>query len=633
MTTKTGMSLYAYTSASGARNDYGARADKLSFSTIASGGFGHFSCRISASSMRVVPPELKIFANVALTDGAFWAFEGRWDQPAIKVNDTDGEYYELTAQGAAAALTDEPDDYSYTAQTMQAIIANQLSARAAYIPIDQDTSLIMPDAPGATYDRAFAGMDIAQILNQELPKLGSLYDWFVWDHARKDDAWGFPTWQLSVLLRDTTTIHYTGYVEDEVEASISQAVEWTYNGIELLYRDASSGVLTKLLVKDSRLNSDKSQGAAPYPFRKKRIDLSSTGALSATQATNQANALLAAYQNGGARDSIRVTRVYDNNGVEIPLHRVRSGRNIFLPQFSPTGYQFPFSATANTNLFYILETNWTDDAKDGRPELTLNMQTFDDSANVQLARLQEIATLQTQDHRVIFPAVQAPGAAWFTRWGFQGDVTTNGHTVGPQLPFLNQQSNAPASITFAQVFAPINVTVAPSTSNVDQFGASAWVSANAGQTNFAYTVKIAGNTLLDFDEPKGTVSHHCQSCEERWKRKHGCVGMACEECYAKAVRAELSVEKDLRIDHGRDYGRPGEIAIAIDCPCGVTECFTPNTYAHDEDENHPTNHAARANHVRVIRQVQRYLGHRIHDHCSDLDGCASCDAATPLETR
>lgn len=626
------LSLYAYNLGTTSLSEYGSRVEALTFTTVASGGFGHLSCKLKVPDLRVVPPQLRLFARVALMDGPFACFQGRWDQPALKLDATDGEHYELTAQGASSFLTDDPDDYAYSAQTMQAILANQVTARSAYIAIDQDTTQIMPDAPAATYDRAFAGMDVAQILGQELPKLGSIYDWYVWDHptrvAAHQDAAGFPTYQLSVLLRDTTTIHYTGYFEDEAEAAISPAVEWTYNAIELLYRDATTGALTKTLVKDARLNTDKSQGNAPYPFRKKRIDLSGQGTYSATQATNLANALLAAYQNGGTRDSVKLTRVYDANGVQIPLHQVRAGRNIFLPQFAPIGATLPTTATPNVNLFFIQETSWSEDATStGGPELAIAMQTFDDSANYQLTRLQDLATRRAQDARVTAPAIQAAGAAWKMRWGFQGDVD-GVRQVGPQLPFLTQQSNAPSSLTFAQVFAPINVGVGPSVNVVDQFGASVWVQAGgAGVVSFGYTVTVAGNCLVDVDEEEGTYTYHCDSCEARAKRRHGCVGMACEACHARAIQAGLSITEALRVDRSNDRGGPGQVAIAHDCPdCGVTECFLPNSFAHDADPEHPTNHADRARHVALIRRVQRHLGHRVSEHCEDPDGCASCDA-------
>jgi hypothetical protein len=618
------LSVWAYDPLSGAVTNYGDQIEQLRFTTLAAGGFGNLSGRLKVRDASLVPAELRAFSRVLATDGSAVAFAGRWDAPAITLGDpSEGDVFDLQAMGGAHSLDDDPDDYSYSGQTALQIISNQISARSAYIAIDTDTSAILPTNPADTYNEAFAGKSFAEVLNTVLGKAASIFDWQVWDHPTHRDANGFPTWQLNVGLRDTTTVDYTAQIEDLSVGSGSTDIEHTYNAVELIYRDATTLVPTKLLVKDSRLNANKSQGNAPYPFRKFRIDKSNL-TLSSAQASSLANLQLTQFQNGWGRHAFRVTSVRDANGNLIPLWQVRAGNNVFAPAYALAGNTLPTTPVPGVNLFFIVETEY--DESSDPPTLTISTDNYVDSVQFQLTRLEALETADARSQSVTTPPIQAAGASFKMRWGWQGDAVTNGHTFGPQLAFPTIQSNAPSTIAFTQVFAPTNVTGGPSTNNVDQYGANAFVTANTGQTSFGYTASISGNCLLDVDAHHGLAHIHCDVCEIRAKRLHGCVGMVCERCYEAAVHRDLPFER-LRIDRAFDRGGPGEIALAHDCArCGTTECYSPNMALHDEDEGHSSNHAARAAQVALIRRLQRALGHRVIEHCGNPDGCATCDA-------
>src|SRR6185437_1382660 len=109
--------------------------------------------------------------------------------------------------------------------------------------------------------------------------------------------------------------------------------------------------------------------------------------LSATQATALANALMAQYQNGGWKITVVLDRVLDANGNEIPLWMVRADANIALPNLAPMGAQLPIAPTPNTNVFYITETEYSE--QEGQtPQLTITCDSFYDRGAFQVARLQ-----------------------------------------------------------------------------------------------------------------------------------------------------------------------------------------------------------------------------------------------------
>lgn len=602
--------------------EYGVRLDELNFTTVCPGGFGQLTCKLRGRDVRYVPPELQIFSQVAVMDGLTPVWLGRWHEPGIAMNDTDGEFRPLTAMGAGACLSDDPDDYSYSAQTAQAILQNQLSARAAYIPLSSDTAQILPDNPSGTFDRSYAGYAFERVLAELLGQLGNPYDYFTWEHPVNKDSSGYPAWQLYALLRDTTTVHYRAQEFQVIENDLRPSVDWTYNVVTVLYRDATTFRVGTVTVSDSRLAGGFAQGTAPYPMRRYRKDLSNL-TLSSTQATALANAILNQFLNGGAKFTIKLSQVADGSGTVIPLHLVRAGKNIQVNQFAPVGNTLSVANTANQNLFFITQTQWEE--TQGGPTLTITGSTFPDTETYLVQRLQALAENSAQNTRVVVQPVNAANAPVKMRWGGQGDIVTNAHTFGPQLMFPVEMTNPPSTIAFSAVGSPTNVTGGPFTNNTDQFGSNCWTTGNAGQTAYAYTVTISGNCILDVDEEHGVWSHHCDVCEERSKRKHGCVGEVCGACYEAAVRRGIARE-EIEVDGRFDNGEPGQVALGYKCArCGTKESWLPNSYGHDEDETHPTNDARRAEQIRLIRRVQRHLGHTLREHCNHPEGCEHCD--------
>lgn len=447
MALTSGLSLVAYTTVTpGAIGYYGDAIAELTFTTVAPGGFGDLHCQLKVPNARLIPPELRPFAYVALVGGNFTAFQGRWDEPGIELSDnsSDGELMPLAALGASSVMKDDPDDQAYSNQTAQSIISNEIARRAAYLPLDQDTSQILPNNPSATFSPAWNAKNLDDEINELLPILGD-YQWAVWNHATHTDAAGFPTWQLYWHKRDLSTISYTGFFEDESGFTVRPAVEYSYNVVTVKYRDSSTNAPSIVTVKDSRLAGSGAQGSAPFPWRRLSKDLSGYH-LSGTQATAVANALLAEYMNGGYKNEVHLTQVRDANGQEIPLWQVRADANIFLPQLSPIGTTLPTVPTAGTNLFYITETEYSE-ASGNAPTLTLTLDSFSDKGGFAIARLQyqiEHPQSDAKHHHHVHAAGEQYNGYGAVTWpsnAVAGDVYASGIHFGTHL------TNTPSSIT------------------------------------------------------------------------------------------------------------------------------------------------------------------------------------------
>lgn len=452
MALHSGLALYAYNLATAARTEYAESLMDLSFSTTSMGGWGDLKATLMVNDPRNVPSELTLFSNVAVIDpsgpsyntatGSVW--QGRWDEPGIALDQTNGPEYSLSALGAADVLKDEPSDASYVNTTAQTVIGTEIANRSAYLVLDQDTSQILPDNPTAQFNPSFNGKTLQDMLNELCPLLGD-YVWAVWDHPKNKDTAGFPTWQLYWHVRDASTIAYTGYYENEDSYNVRPAVEYSYNAVKILYRDATTNAPSSVTVTDSRLAANKSQGSAPFPYRLLRKDLSGYK-LTATEASSIANALLSQYQNGGFKITVVLTTLLDANGNPIPLWACRADRNIFLPQLAPIGQQLATSPTKNTNLFYITETRY-DESAGSTPQLTLTCDSFYDTASFQIARLQ-YAQDQVAANGKWQEVVRASGSqisgSWGVQWGGSA-VTTD--TYSSTVNYGQTLSNIPTSIT------------------------------------------------------------------------------------------------------------------------------------------------------------------------------------------
>ena len=332
--------------------------------------------------------------------GPFAAFLGRWDEPGSVIGDgtSDGDTYELTAQGASTCLADDPQDTSYSGQTVQQILVAQYTAgspaRNNYLLLDSDTSLVFPSNPAPTFNKSYTGKSFADVLN-DVGSLAGDNSWQVWGHGRNRDAAGFPTWQLGAHPRDTSTVSYIAYKEDCTNVDVRPSVEYSYNVVTLNYKDSTTLLPATVTVADARLTANYAQGTAPFPMRSFRKDLTSTQ-MSSAEATALANTYLTQYENGGFKITVDLAAIRNAAGVAIPLWQVKSDANIYLPDVAPILAQLPFAPVANGNVFYVLTTNY-EEQNGQTPTLEIVCNSFEDVAAFQLARLQYNSDLQTQN--------------------------------------------------------------------------------------------------------------------------------------------------------------------------------------------------------------------------------------------
>ena len=142
------------------------------------------------------------------------------------------------------------------------------------------------------------------------------------------------------------------------------------------------GVVT---VSDPRLNSDGSQGAAPFRRRKLRRSLGALP-LTAAQATTIAQAWLAAYSQPTSKVEMVLRAVRDANGAPLPLSHVRADANLFTPELAARGQTLSTGPQPGVNQFYIVETKYHETA-DGDITLTLQLDNYADRVEGLLARL------------------------------------------------------------------------------------------------------------------------------------------------------------------------------------------------------------------------------------------------------
>jgi hypothetical protein len=454
------LALYAYTAPSAAYplivREYGEQVEALEFTTVAPGGFGDLTCALKLSDARLPRPELAMFARVCLRDGLFTAFAGEWADPALVMDERAGEYLRLTALGAGAALRDDPDDATYTTPTTaQAIIAAEFARRAAWLPLDQDQSATLPDQPGATFTPAYDGYNLEEILHELMGALGD-YTWTVYDHPRNRDPADFPTWRLSAHQRDVTTTSYIASGDDIVSWRVAPSTERAYNVAQVAYVDPVSGpgIVT---ASDPRLNSDGSQGAAPFRRRKLRRSLGRLP-LTSAQATAIANAWLAAFSQPSNKVEITLRAVHDANGASIPLSYVRADANLFTPELAVRGQQLSSGPVAGVNQFWIAESRYRETAA-GAITLTLQLDNYADRAEGMLARLR-IAEDIRQRRRGVYRLTQSPGAQQVGFVSLRAPSATAGQVVGASVSFVPTLAKAPTALSFSAL-SSANVSGAP----------------------------------------------------------------------------------------------------------------------------------------------------------------------------
>lgn len=483
--------IYAYNLVADQANiaPIGALVEQVDFTLVAPGGYQTLSCTMKLKEVQNVPLELRPFANVAVMDGTFAVFLGRWDEPGVSYTESGGETYTLSALGAASVLKDDPDDVSYTNHSAWYILGQEITRRSAFLPIDQDTSAILPDQPTAHFSPAWNGKTIDDEINELNPELGD-YQWAVWGHPNNRDAAGFPTWQVQWHVRDTATISYTGYLADVMSEDLRPSVEYSYNVVQILYRDATTDVASSVTVSDSRLAGSGAQGTAPFPRRKLRKDFSGDH-LSATEATQLANALLTQYENGGYKLTVHLASVYDSTGAPINLCRVRPDANILLPELTPTGSQLALDPTVGVNLFYIQQMHYQE--QDGQPPICeIACQSFYDTTAFQLARMENFHQRTSKnvkaEHTIRAAAAYETGQCG-TQWGANGLA---GDVYGAACNFKTNMTNTPTSITLTLISSANTAHVAAANITNAGFMFQATVQFN-GAGNASYTYQTVGN--------------------------------------------------------------------------------------------------------------------------------------------
>ena len=488
------LALYAYTAPSAAYplivREYGEQVEALEFTTVAPGGFGDLTCALKLEDARLPRPELAMFSRICLRDGPYTAFAGEWADPALALDARAGDYLALLALGAGAALRDDPDDAAYaTPTTAQAIIAAECTRRAAWLPLDQDQSAVLPDQPMATFAPAYDSYNLEEILHELLGALGD-YTWTVYDHPRNLDPAGFPTWRLSAHQRDVTTTTYLAVGDDIASWRVAPSTERAYNVVEVAYVDpqAGPGVVT---VSDPRLNSDGSQGNAPFRRRKLRRSLGRLP-LTLAQATTIANAWLATFSEPTDKVEMTLRGVRDANGVSIPLSHVRADSNLFAPELAVRGQRLSSSPTPGVNQFWIAETRYRETA-DGDITLTLQLDNYADRAEGMLARLR-IAEDLRQRTRGVYRITQSPGAQQVGFVSLRAPSATAGQVIGASVRFIPTLAKTPTGLTFSAL-ASANVSGGPSVTagTLTPYGCEVTVTAaSAGAVTWAGTWTTVG---------------------------------------------------------------------------------------------------------------------------------------------
>jgi hypothetical protein len=473
--------------------EYGELVEGLELTTVAPGGFGDLACVVKLPDARLPRPELALFSRCVLQDGPATLFSGEWSDPALVLDAHGGEYVVLSALGGGVALRDDPDDSAYTTQTAQAILAAEFSKRSAYLALDNDQKLVLPTAPTTTFSPVYDGYTLEEICHDLAFDLGD-YTWGVWDHATHRDAAGFPTWQLQLHQRDVTTTHYTAYAEDILGWRIAPSSQRAYNVVQVAYVDPASGPGT-VTVSDSRLNSNGSQGLAPFRRRKLRRGLGKVP-MTLAQATTIANAWLTGYKDVTNKVEVELRTLRDAFGMPLPLHLARADHNLYVPELAVRGQGYGKVALAasgpqpGVNQFYIVETSYRETAA-GDVRLVLQLDNYADHAASILAQL-KLAYDAGSRARGVYRTPISPGVPVVGPCGAAFSNEVAGGTVAVMVPFPGQLAKAPTSVTLT-VIAQSNTSSVQAT-NLTNYGFTlTWTVPSTGATSWRGTYTTVGN--------------------------------------------------------------------------------------------------------------------------------------------
>lgn len=569
--------------------DVSELVNDLAFSTVSPGGFGDLSMTVKLKNARLPQPQFSLFARVAVMYGATCLWLGEITNPAFGMDQSNGEYVKIQALGMGNGLRDDPGTFSYTNTKAQAIAIAQLQLRTVTykeLPLDSDTSQLFPDNPSALLNLVYDGRNMEEVITDVALQVGD-YDWGVEAHPINKDFTGvIPTGRVYARARDTTTTHYTAYLKDGdvYQYEFTPTADMAYNIMDNAYTNGAGGV-AHYIAQDNRLNTDHSQGAAPFRWRRYQRDFTGISTVDSAQATTIGNTQLALYKNVTYKGTLSLRRVRDANHVIQELYTVQAGKNIYVPELAILGAQLPTSATPNVNQFYIKSAKYSEN-QSGLQQMQLDLGYYRDDAAIRIAQLQ-LAADAAQRGGKSTGTVQALGApiTGFVGWNFSNAISGQYSGSAAQFPAICSQT--PTSLTLTGV---ANTNVGSVTANFfTNVGCMVFGPAvSSGGGEYGATYQTNGNCLKEVNADAGRFAWHCDVCGE--------------------VFTDLAIADHLRIHTA--YGvEPGRSALSVVCPgCAakereVVEAFNTALTAADEQNDQ---HAHRAEQARLIRSLMAH---------------------------
>lgn len=593
------------TTVRGAMREYGDVCDQFSFTTLAPGGFGTMSFRIRVAEPRLPRPELALFARVFLISARTVCFVGEITDPKIGM-DSQGDYINVSALGIGAALRDDPEVTSYTAQTPLQIIANQLTLRTTSTNksllnvLSTDTSAIFPDAPAATFSPSYDQRNFEEVLN-DVTLLAGDYQWGVWadpswqqQGGANVDANGFPLGRIEVHPRNTTSTDYTASLmaRDIVAYEGGPSADRAYNSVEVGFL-SSTGGYDKKTYTDSRLASDKTQGTADFRYRRLVRDQTGISTVNGTQAQAIANTQGALMQSPTNKWTFTLKAAHDGAGNPIALHELRADKNLFITDFAPRGASLALTPTAGVNQFYIVQTTYREDGSGIQVEAQCD--NYADVSETRIARLQLQADIKARSGKQVGGSMVAVGSPISGVCSVGQSNALAGLQTWGSVAFAPQQLfQAPTSISFNTIASANATGVAATDLRAWGFSFAAQAVAN-GTMSARFTFTTSGNCIRAVR--RSLFDWHCDGCGKEFR------GLS----VARDVRVVLPDDLPERLRYA-----PGHVALAIDCPeCAQgdhphTESFNTALRAEDEDVLRPGNHQHRAEQAQLIRKFMRH---------------------------
>lgn len=470
---KSGLSLYCYLirgDGTVVSNEYAEQVTNLQFSTISPGGYGILQATLKFANTLTPRPELTLLARVAVLAGQDVVWLGEINDVPKKIDNQD-ESITFSALGIGNWLRDDPQSTSYTARTVAQILTTELSNRSAYSIISSDLSQVVPINPATVLSPAYASNTLEEVVGDLVTLDGDDYwglECPVPTEGNPLDAGGMPKARIVLHQRDYLTTSYRASIAAGEITSYTVAPDLSrcYNVVQIQYYDASQsppiGIVT---YKDARLNSDGSQGTAP--FRRRMFFRSMTGVSTATKAQCQviANAYGAQMQNVTNKITFVLRDIRDANGAKLDLWRVTADANIAVPELYQTMAVWPTGYTAGGNQCYIVSATYQENDQ-GDAYLTLECDNYADRAEILIARLTLAADYGRRVGSNTTGIVQVSGAAETGVCGFSVFANAGSQVFTQQVMFRTIMTNVPSSVNVpsptlsnATSFTVSNITV------------------------------------------------------------------------------------------------------------------------------------------------------------------------------